>query len=243
TVQQYDGSVWRTVSLAGWQPCRDIDGAIGPAAVATTGSAYAYQWTGSNWQRSATGGATSGGIWVHASGIALAPGPAGTILRHDGAVWTSLSTGTTAQLRTVWGASTTDVWAAGDGGSLLHYDGATWSPVSSGTTGTIRRLWGSGSSEVFAVVGDTSSGGALLHYDGSQWRTVHTTTTPLLAVSGRTATDVFAVGTSGLILRFDGTEWNVEVSGITETLLDVWASPEGEVLAVGARGLILRGRR
>ncbi len=243
TIQQYDGNGWSAVSLAGWQPCRDIDGSAGSIAVATTGSAYAYRWDGSDWQRSATGGVTTEGVWVHPSGIAIAPGPAGTVLRYDGMAWTTISTGSAAQLRAVWGASATDVWAAGDGGTILHFDGSTWAPVPSGSTGTIRRLWGSGTANVLAVVGDAASGGSVLHYDGTRWSTAHSTTTPLLAISGRTASDVFAVGTNGVVVRFDGSAWHTETSGITETLFDVWASPEGDVIAVGARGLILRGRR
>jgi hypothetical protein len=35
----------------------------------------------------------------------------------------------------------------------------------------------------------------------------------------------------------------MESSGFAEGLTDVWASPEGDVFAVGARGSILRGRR
>jgi hypothetical protein len=96
---------------------------------------------------------------------------------------------------------------------------------------------------VFAAVGDSASGGSILHYDGTLWRTAHSTAPPLLAISGRTASDVFAVGMNGVIVRFDGSRWHAETSGITETLMDVWASPEGDVIAVGARGLILRGRR
>ena len=37
--------------------------------------------------------------------------------------WTPMESGTTLELRGVWGSSATDVFAVGVGGIILHYDG------------------------------------------------------------------------------------------------------------------------
>ena len=43
-------------------------------------------------------------------------------------VWTAVPSGTTNNLRGVWGTSASDVWVVGDQ-TILHYDGVSWSPV------------------------------------------------------------------------------------------------------------------
>ena len=243
TIQRFDGNRWDTERLAGWQSCRSVSGATSTFALASTGSPLAYRFTGDAWERSATGSPMSGGVWVHSSGIAMAPGTAGTVLRYDGAAWTPLATGSPALLHTLWGSAPDDVWAGGSGGTLLHYDGASWTPVTSGASGTIRRIWGSAADLVFAVADESASGSRVLRYDGTQWQVVHVTDERLQSIHGRNGTDVFAVGDAGVILRWDGQQWHTEASVATEHLADVWASPEGDVFAVGARGLIVRGRR
>ena len=243
TVQRFDGNRWSTDRLEGWQSCRSVTGAAATFALASTRSAFAYRFDGGAWERSATGAALSGGIWVHASGVAMAPGPPGSVMRYDGASWSPLSTGSPATLMSVWGSAPDDVWAGGTGGTLLHYDGATWSAVASGAAGTIRRIWGSGAADVYAVADAGASGSVVLRYDGVQWRSVLTATERLLAIHGRTSTDVFAAGAAGTVLRWDGQQWHEESTGVTDSLTDIWASPDGDVFAVGDGGLILRGRR
>jgi hypothetical protein len=243
TVQRFDGNSWSTGRLAGWQSCRSVDGTSETFAIASTGGPFAYRFDGADWERVATGAALSGGVWAHASGSAMAPGPPGTVLRFDGTNWSPLSTGSPATLHTVWGSTPSDVWAAGTGGTLLHYDGSAWSPASSGATGTIRRLWGSAATDIFAVADAGASGSLVLRYDGTRWSTVHTASERLLAIHGRSASDVYAAGAGGTMLRWDGERWRAENTGVPEPFADVWASPDGDVFAVGARGLIVRGRR
>lgn len=242
TIQRFDGNRWSTQRLAGWQPCRSLTGPRATLALASTAGPFAYIFDGTDWERTSTGAALAGDIWVDGSGVAMAPGPPGMVLHYDGAAWTALSTGSPAQLRTVWGSAPNDVWAAGENGALLHYDGSRWSAAASGTSGTIHRLWGTDAANVFAAVEDLS-GGAVLRYDGSHWRTVHTSPAAMRAVHGRTVDDVYAVGDRGSVERWDGAQWHAEVTGFAGRLTDVWASPEGDVFAVGARGSILRGRR
>jgi hypothetical protein len=61
----------------------------------------------------------------------------------------------------------------------------------------------------------------------------------VLAITGRSATDVFAVGGGGLILHYDGQQWTSPTSGTAQTLHGVF-TVEGEVFAVGLAGTILR---
>jgi hypothetical protein len=65
-------------------------------------------------------------------------------------------------------------------------------------------------------------------------------TTDLKGVFARTAHDVFAVGTSGTILRREHGTWTPMTSGTTADLRGVWAASATDAWAVGASGTILR---
>ena len=64
----------------------------------------------------------------------------------------------------------------------------------------------------------------------------------LLAVRGSGAEDVWAVGTAGTVLNWDGTRWQRLETGTTETLRSVWISPRGSVWVSGAAGTLLQLR-
>jgi hypothetical protein len=61
----------------------------------------------------------------------------------------------------------------------------------------------------------------------------------LYAVWGFSASDVFAVGASGTILRYDGSSWNSMSSGVSVRLWGVWGSSPSDIFAVGDSGTIL----
>jgi hypothetical protein len=59
------------------------------------------------------------------------------------------------------------------------------------------------------------------------------------AVWGSSSSDIFAVGTSGTVVHFDGQTWSPMTSGTQQTLHDVWGSSGSDVWAVGNNGTIL----
>jgi hypothetical protein len=61
----------------------------------------------------------------------------------------------------------------------------------------------------------------------------------LYGVWGSSGSDVFAVGSAGTILHYDGTAWSAMSSNTTERLRGVWGSSGSDVFAVGDRGTIL----
>ena len=80
-------------------------------------------------------------------------------------VWSTVASGTVAQLHGVWGTSASDVWAVGyvgaNGGVILHYNGTIWSSISSGTAQNLSGVWGTSASNVWAV----GFNGTILHYN------------------------------------------------------------------------------
>lgn len=92
-------------------------------------------WTPQTVPAPASGGVLRG-IWGVAGGPVFAVGSNGTILRNTSGTWTTMTSGTTADLFSVWGRSATDVYVAGSGGILLHHDGVgtTWKRVAVDTS-------------------------------------------------------------------------------------------------------------
>ncbi|MBF0497110.1 MAG: hypothetical protein HQK58_11145, partial [Deltaproteobacteria bacterium] len=65
------------------------------------------------------------------------------------------------------------------------------------------------------------------------------TASSLSGIWGSSGTDIFAVGTSGTIMHYDGNLWTAMTSNTTKTLLSVWGSSSTDVFAVGEDGVIM----
>ena len=76
--------------------------------------------------------------------------------------------------------------------------------------------------------------------NGSAWTEMSSgTSNALRGVWGNSSSDVFAVGDSGTILRYDSSAWTEMSSGTTIALQGVWSSSSSDVFAVGEYGTIL----
>lgn len=166
--------------------------------------------------------------------------------------WNTQTTPDDQGNRGLWGTSAANVYAANHTG-LLRYDGAAWSHVAALRWRSLHDVWGSSAANVWAV-GDK---GELVRWDGSAW-TLHrfdgTAVAPrslgdfdapasvytLRGVWGSSATNVFAVGDSGVVLRYNGTTWTRMTTGTLAQLNDVWGSGPNDVYAATSTGRLLR---
>ena len=74
-----------------------------------------------------------------------------------------------------------------------------------------------------------------------EWgRCNESTKSALYSVWGSSATNVYAVGAAGTVLRFDGNVWKKVAAGTSKTLRGVWGSSATDVWAVGEAGTVLR---
>lgn len=62
----------------------------------------------------------------------------------------------------------------------------------------------------------------------------------LNAIWGSSASDIWAVGAAGRIVRYDGSTWSNYPSGTTETLRAIWGSSATDVWIGGESGVLLR---
>jgi cysteine-rich repeat protein len=164
-------------------------------------------------------------------------GSGGVILHYDGEHWSSLNTGSTQDLFSVWGSDEDSIFAVGPGTALhLGQGGPQLSLVPSGSNEQLNSVFGHGVSEL-TVVGDN---GTILRLDGDLATAMPSPTTENLRwIWGSAGDDLFAVGTSGTIVHHDGDDWTPMPSPTQETLNAVWGTSGDDVFAVGEVGTFL----
>ena len=144
-----------------------------------------------------------------------------SVVYFDGSQWSYLATllGSTEPPFTVWGTSGTNVYVGHGNGLIDRWDGSGWTDslklVDDWRVG-FGGIWGTGESDIFAVGGyrgitDTvphtgyADGACIYHFDGARWieqEGVRGLSDGLDDVWGASATDVWAVGEEGTVLRY-----------------------------------------
>jgi hypothetical protein len=143
-------------------------------------------------------------------------GDGGTIGHFGGSIPGGfMNSGTTENLKDIWGSSSSNVFAVGSNGTFLVYDGYSWSaPMAGIFTFNFNAIWGSSSSDLFVVC----DGGAIGHFGGSPpGGQMDSGTTENLKDVWGSGTDVFAVGANGTILHYSSPVTTTTVPGVTTT--------------------------
>jgi hypothetical protein len=175
-----------------------------------------------------------------------AVGDAGTLLRLESNTWSQVESGTRQNLHSLWGDRSTDLWAVGEGGTQLHYNGVFWTLNSdSRTTRSLYGISGVTTNQpgILAPIYAVGEQGTVLRYTGADWITDPALGNVILrnlrAVSTISPTEVWIAGDSGTILRWDGSQVLLPVTGTAADLLALWTQ-QGSVLAVGTGGVLAR---
>jgi len=181
------------------------------------------------------------------------------ILMHwDGTIWSVVNgpPANSSSLLSVKAFASDDVWAVGEKDRTdfttstftLHWDGTTWSEIPSPNVGMGFQFFngvdGVAPNDVWAVgySGFSNVGALTMHWDGTAWTVVPTPTDgSFTAVKAFSATNVFAVGSSGnnpLSARWDGMQWRVIPTPPVN--IPGWLSAisglDGSIWAVGVQG-------
>ncbi len=112
---------------------------------------------------------------------------------------------------------------------------AAWHVVFHDLTPALLCVWGTAPDDVFAVGGPLGDGtpSAILHYRGTWKDLAPGGTETFWWAHGTASTDVWAVGESGRIVHWNGSQFTEHASGTTATLYGVWAGGPADVWAVG----------
>jgi hypothetical protein len=179
-------------------------------------------------------GPTYTAMWAAPSGDVFLVGTNGAYAHYNGSTWSPTTIGTST-MKWVWGSAANDVYAVGNGSAINHYDGNTWTPVTGvPAVGNLKTVWTIGN-EVFV-----GGGLKILHGVGGVFTVVDSPPITVTQIWGSTATDVFAVGTGGAIVHWDGVSWVAMDVTATGNLAAVSGSSGAEVFAVGDGGAIVR---
>jgi hypothetical protein len=168
---------------------------------------------------------------------AWAAGDGGAVLRYNGLIWRAVTMPAQLAGANWWGLTGElgKTWLIGDRGVWMWdavSDGFTQVYTGPGPAAAWRGIWSDGASTVW-VVGDDGrirrigpAGTDVLDVQGDD----------LLAVSGATATDVWAVGRRGRIVHWDGQRWFDYLPKTRRDLHAVHMADSATVWATGDAG-------
>lgn len=185
----------------------------------------------------------SGDVWAVGGDVGEGP----MILHYDGSAWSWLDAPSGGDLWWVY-ATDEQVVTVGAGGRVLTWDGAAWGEEVLDEGITLFGVWGA-EGQLWTVGGDTevaSDGARMWHHDGAAWSEVTLPEAVAAQVAvyklwGRSASELYAVGTGGVILSSDGEAWT-QLSSPTDRNLFTISGDSQELLAVGGAfsGTLLR---
>ena len=165
----------------------------------------------------------------NASDDVYACGQSGTIIHYNGTSWSPLTSGTATNLDQIMCMGTNAIFAKGNY-EILYYNGSSWSIYTAANT--VQDLWGISSNDVYAVC----SGGKIYHFDGSSWSEMNSSTTQnLMAIWGKSAADIYAVG-NGVIIHYDGFNWSEMQQNLNQNLTHVTGT-NNEIFAASYYGI------
>lgn len=213
-IHRWNGSTWQEVNKPESGFLRDVKmlGSNEGWAVGEGGSIL--RWNGSEWTAVASPVSTSllRVDFAH-SNHGWAVGEGGVILGWDGSEWTTYASPTSQWINSVASIAPNDAWAVGYSGVLLRWDGNSWTQTTSNwNLSDIHML----DAHTGWAVGSGFDSALVVYWNGVEW-TVQTAAAPfdLYAVTMNSATDGWAMGHNGQIVRWDGVAWQLAPSPTT----------------------------
>jgi photosystem II stability/assembly factor-like uncharacterized protein len=180
---------------------------------------------------------------------AIAVGNGGMILKLTTPGWSVQPSATTAGLRGVWySADGKTAYAVGQSGTILRYDGTSWAQMTSPVTATLLSVWSpardTAAPNVVPNVYAAADDGSILvnTAGGATWTVMRSpTSVALTSLWGISATEIYAAGDQGTLLRFDGTSWSSMQSGVTASLTAIGGATGIGAFVLGRAGTALYG--
>jgi hypothetical protein len=236
-VLHFNGTAWSSVLTLPSGGAFSVK-ALAANNVWVAGGFALYHWDGATWTTfAAPSGALFRGMWVFSNTDILVGGNVSgqsTIWRFDGTSFTATSVSAIGSIFGFWAHSPTDIIASDGSGNVLHYDGSAWTVTAQLPSAQVANIWASSPTDMYLTGYNGSN--HIYHFDGTTVTNQGSTMAALNDIWGTSATNVYAVGNSGTILRNTGTGWFNEASGTTAGLAAIWGSSASDLWAVGNLG-------
>ncbi len=214
---------------------QDLWGASGNCVYAV-GKSEVFKYDGSDWN--SVGGGSCDAVWGASENQVY------TVLT----VYVSEGPGGGGD----WGESNLSVSAIA---RIYQFDGALWTEEQSFGDMTFADIWGSSGSPLF-IAGAAAefyqttrpivamvqvNHPRIFRFADGEWSVSYSSDVDgrVNCLWGSSESDVYAGGSDGLILHFDGTSWTSMESGVSSSISGIWGSSPSDVFAVGGSGMIL----
>lgn len=183
-------------------------------------------------------GTSSTDLWVVGADARDGSGP--IVLHIVDGVSERVPTGLTeGDLWWVFGFGDGPIFMGGSRGVILRYDDDGFTTLTTPDTRTVYGIWGSAPDAMWAVGGnDLGSGGFVWRLEGDTWNPEASVpadienTGAVWKLHGRSADDIWFVGSAGIALHFDGTTLSREDTGVGTSLFTVFGTAD-RFVAVG----------
>ena len=203
-------------------------------AVGNTGTIL--HWDGKAWKKQSGGVANDlFGISGNAD-VLVAVGDQGEAVHDLSGVLISDETGTSARLTAVAVLPNNEAIGVGDAGTIVRHNGTGWMTQSSGTFAGLKGVWSNGQTS-FAV----GENGTILTSMGSgPWLAMQSgQTETLYALDGSDPSSMFAVGSEGLLMDYNGTSWTKVGNLGNDFLYDIHHVGVGVYFVAGSGGTVI----
>ena len=167
---------------------------------------------------------------------ALAPNASDAAAPTD---WQVMDAGTKHNL---WGLKAAhdglSLYACGDAGTVLHCRNQQWHALPAVSEAAVHCLWDAGDGGLYAG----GQMGQIFRYHQGAWTLAYDLflDVTILDIWGSSPDSIYAVGDEGLVLHWNGVDWQRMVSGTKSALYSIWGFDDTHILAVGDFGLVLR---
>ena len=167
---------------------------------------------------------------------ALAPNASDAAAPTD---WQVMDAGTKHNL---WGLKAAhdglSLYACGDAGTVLHCRNQQWHALPAVSEAAVHCLWDAGDGGLYTG----GQMGQIFRYHQGAWTLAYDLflDVTILDIWGSSPDSIYAVGDEGLVLHWNGVDWQRMVSGTKSALYSIWGYDDTHILAVGDFGLVLR---
>jgi hypothetical protein len=200
------------------------------------------------WENPRPQGNTVNAVWASSTTDVWFAGRAGTLFHFDGTNWSNQAALDAPALvddsvvfSGVWGSAPNDVWFVGErqpttatSSVILHWNGTRLNEATHPSSAGIRSITGSARNNVWAA--STSIGNNLLRFDGTSWQSAACDSCGARDVVSFGPNDTWAVGFSGIIRRWNGSQWQRPPGAVSGDFEAAWGSGPDDVWAVGWSG-------
>lgn len=188
------------------------------------------------------------GLWAFGEDDIFAGNDNGIVYHYDGSTWSELYQSPSKYYVTdIWGTSNTNLYFCLNedlspvNSTILHFDGSEWTEFDMPffLIRSYEAVFGFYEDDIY-VVGQYDTYENLIFHsvpgDSLTWELVDISSLGIemhcTDVWGSSGDDVFITGEDGEIIHWDGAQWELMDSGVTECIYGIWGSGSKDVFAI-----------